>query len=221
MTDGAKRWQPGDVILMEEFLERRKRQLINVRPQVVVHDGGYLAIASLPGSTWATRDVPGRTAMPVEDRIAMYLKEELVGEWYERTAAGALLTLHPPGVSHCIRLFWDAEWRFRMWYVNLEDPYVRTHRGIQVNDHTLDIVATRELAWSWKDEPEFEALTNDGAIPAEKARAIRAEGERAIQRIEARAWPFNEPWPDWRPDTSWPAPQIAALWTPPAVTNAL
>ena len=116
MTDGAKRWQPGDVILMEEFLERRKRQLINVRPQVVVHDGGYLAIASLPGSTWATRDVPGRTAMPVEDRIAMYLKEELVGEWYERTAAGRpdaaparRLPLHPAvlgrrvALSHVVR----------------------------------------------------------------------------------------------------------------------
>ena len=215
MTE-EKCWRPGEVLLMEEFLERRKRQLINVRPQVVIHDGDdYLAIASVPGSTWATRDVPGRNAMPVEDRITMYLNEELVAEWYERTASGAVLSLHPPGVAHCYRLFWHTDWSFRMWYVNLEDPYVRTDRGIQVNDHTLDVTATAALDWSWKDEPEFEALTKARAIPIDKAKAIRAEGERTIRRIEAREWPFNEPWPDWRPDPAWPVPKIADYWTPP------
>jgi hypothetical protein len=212
-----KRWQRGDVILMEEFLARSKApQLINVRPQLVVEDGPEcLAIVSMPGMTWMTRDVPGRTVMTVDERIALYMKEELAHDWYERTGRGAVLTLHPPAAAHCIRLFWDAEWRLRFWYINLEDPYVRTDRGIQVNDHTLDVVVTPGLDWSWKDEPEFEALTSAGKIPAEKARAIRAEGERVIRRVEAREWPFSEPWPDWRPDASWAAPQIRDHWSPP------
>ncbi|HEY7467161.1 MAG TPA: DUF402 domain-containing protein [Dehalococcoidia bacterium] len=212
-----KRWRRGEVILMEEFLARSKApRLINVRPQVVVEDEPEcLAIVSMPGMTWMTRDVPGRTAMTVDDRIELYMKEELNHDWYERTGHGAVLTLHPQEAAHCIRLFWDAEWRLRFWYVNLEDPYVRTDRGIQVNDHTLDVVVTPGLDWAWKDEPEFEALTSAGKIPVEKARAIRAEGERVIRRVEAREWPFNEPWPDWRPDASWAAPQIRDHWSPP------
>jgi hypothetical protein len=211
-----KRWRPGEVILMEEYLARSKApQLINVRPQVVIKDDEQaLVIATLAGTTWCTRDVPGRNAMPVAERIELYMKEELNHDWYERVYTGHVLTIHPPRVSHSIRLFWNPDWVLRFWYVNLEDPYVRTERGIQVNDHTLDVLITPDLAWSWKDEPEFEALTAAGKIPAEKAQAVRAEGERVIQRLEAREWPFNEPWQDWRPDPAWPAPYVADYWTP-------
>jgi hypothetical protein len=201
---------------MEEFISRAKPpQLISVRPQVVVNDTAeYLAIASMPGATWMTRDEPGRTSMPVEERIELYLREELTHDWYERTGRGTVLTLHRPGRAHCTRLFWDDEWVFRFWYVNLEEPYARTERGIQVTDHTLDVVALPDLQWSWKDEPEFEALTEAGKIQLEKAQAIRAEGERVVRDLEARAWPFNEPWPEWRPDPAWPVPRIADYWTP-------
>jgi hypothetical protein len=75
---------------------------------------------------------------------------------------------------------------------------------------------TPDLQWSWKDEPEFDALTRDGAIPPDLSRAIREEGERVIARLERREWPFNEPWPDWRPDPSWQPPRISELWKPPA-----
>jgi hypothetical protein len=212
-----KRWHPGEVILMEMYLARSKApQLINVLPQVVVKDEEQaLVIASLPGMTWMTRDVPGRNSMPVAERIELYMKEELNNAWYERSAQRAVLTIHPPDVSHSIRLFWDSAWRLLSWYVNLEDPYVRTERGIQVNDHTLDVIITPDLAWSWKDEAEFEALTLAGKIPTEKALAIRAEGDRVIRSLERRQWPFNEPWPDWRPEPSWVAPQISKYWTSP------
>jgi hypothetical protein len=208
---------PGQVILMEEFVSRSKPpQLISVRPQVVVEDKPeYLAIVPMPGTTWMTRDEPGRTSMPVEERIELYIKEELTHEWYERTGRGATLTLHQPNAAHCVRLFWDAGWVFRFWYVNLEEAYVRTAHGIQVTDHTLDVVVLPDFQWSWKDEPEFEALTKAAKIPLDKAHAIRSEGERVIKGIEARAWPFDEPWPEWRPDPAWPVPKIADYWTLP------
>jgi hypothetical protein len=114
----------------------------------------------------------------MQRRIELYLEEVLYHDWYERSGRGATLTLHPPGVAHCIRLFWDAEWRFLTWYVNLEDPYTRTERGIQTNDHTLDVVITPDMEWSWKDEPEFEALVAAGRIGRETKvyGAIRATG---------------------------------------------
>ncbi|MPZ50878.1 MAG: DUF402 domain-containing protein [Dehalococcoidia bacterium] len=218
-----KRWQPGDVILMEELITRYAAPLlINVRPQIVVQDTpDLLAVVSMPGMSFMTRDTRGRNALSVDDRIALYLRTAEVGltdDWYERDGGptpGAVLTLHPSGEHHSIRLFWRHGWDFRMWYVNMEDPYVRTERGIQTNDHTLDVVITPDFQWSWKDEPEFEALTKAGHIPAELARSVRSEGERMIKRVEARQWPFNQPWPDWRPDPSWVAPQIRDSWAPP------
>jgi uncharacterized protein len=165
-----KQWRPGDVILMEEFISRSKPpQLISVRPQVVVEDNvQYLAIVSMPGTTWMTRDEPGRTSMPVEERIELYIKEELTHDWYERTGRGTVLTLHEPDAAHCVRLFWDDGWVFRFWYVNLEEPYVRKAHGIQVTDQTLDVVVLPDFQWSWKDEAEFEALTEAGKIPLER-----------------------------------------------------
>ena len=209
-------WRPGDVILLREYLGRaRAPQLINVLPEVVVHDGpDYLAILSQPGMTWMMRDIPGRNALSAEARIELYINEELTGDWYERSANRSVLSIYVEGSAHSIRVFWDAGWRFRYWYVNLEDPYVRTAHAIGVNDHTLDIVATADLAWSWKDEREFEALIAAARIRPEKALAIRGEGLRVIERIDARAWPFNEPWPEWRPDPSWPVPRIADYWRP-------
>ena len=218
----AERWQPGEVILLREYLGRAKApQLINVLPEVVVHDGpDYLAVLSQPGMTFATRDVPGRNAMPVEERIELYKREELNHEWYERTVNRSVLSFYVAGVAHSIRVFWDAGWRFRYWYVNLEDPFVRTARAIGVNDHTLDIVANRELEWAWKDEPEFAALIAAGKIRPQKARLIREEGLRVIRRIEAQAWPFNEPWPEWRPNSAWPVPAIRDYWSTPGMSGA-
>lgn len=212
----ADRWQPGDVILLREYLGRaRAPQLINVLPEIVVHDGpDYLALLSQPGMTFMTRDVPGRNRMSVQERIDLYKREELVHDWYERRVNRSVLSFYVAGASHSIRVFWDAGWRFRHWYVNLEDPFVRTRSAIGVNDHTLDIVADAGLKWSWKDEPEFAALIEAGKIRPEKARMVRDEGLRVIQRIEARAWPFNEPWPEWRPDPSWTVPQIRDYWMP-------
>lgn len=202
---------------MEEWITRfTPHQLLNVLPQVVVEDGPeYLAVISLPGMSLMTRDEPGRTRLSVEERIALYLNPHLTQDWYERTVDHrAVLSLYQPGGAHSIRLFWDGAWQFQFWYVNLEDPYQRTEKGIRVNDLTLDIVITPDLQWSWKDEPEFEALHQAGHFTNERVEAIRAEGQRVIQRLEAGLWPFNQPWPQWRPEPSWQAPQIQDYWQP-------
>lgn len=214
----VRRWRPGDVILMEMFT--RHERLLNVMPQVVVEDGPKcLAILSQPGMTFFTRDEPGRTALPLAERVRIYLDPELRHDWYERTSRleRAVLTLYQPGAAHSVRLFWGAEWQFQCWYVNLEPPYRRTPTGIQVSDRILDIVVSPQFDWSWKDEDEFEALCRAGSFSPAEARAIRDEGEKLARRIEAREWPFNEPWPEWRPEPSWPVPRIADYWEPGGV----
>jgi uncharacterized protein len=41
---------------------------------------------------------------------------------------------------------------------------------------------------------------------------IRAEGERAIERIEAWSAPFDEGWEEWRPNQNWPLPSVPEGW---------
>ena len=51
-----------------------------------------------------------------------------------------------------------------------------------------------------------------GLFTPAKADAIRAEGERAIERIEAWSTPFDEGWETWRPDPDWPLPELPDGW---------
>ena len=45
------------------------------------------------------------------------------------------------------------------WYVNFQEPYRRTERGIETMDLALDIIAEPDRSsWRWKDEDEFALL---------------------------------------------------------------
>ena len=132
----------------------------------------------------------------------------------ERRVSGSrhVLTLTPPGAAHSVWLFWASGWGFLFWYVNLQKPIARTPRGILVQDQALDIVASPDLAWNWKDEDDFQALMERGFFTREEAASIRAEGERMVDAIERNAPPFCEGWETWRPDAAWPVPQIPEDW---------
>ena len=84
--------------------------------------------------------------------------------------------------------------------------------GILVQDQVLDIVASPDRAWNWKDEDDFLALKERGFFTGEEAGSIRAEGWNMIAAIERNDPPFCEGWETWRPDASWPIPQIPENW---------
>ena len=127
---------------------------------------------------------------------------------------GEVLRLMQPGRPYSIWFHWtaDAERRFLGWYVNLEAPFVRTPIGIDTTDDSLDIVATPDLEWHWKDEE----LTSDwiaaGVYTAEEMAAIHESGLLVIRDIEARRFPFDGGWLDWRPDAGWQAPEVHPGW---------
>ncbi|MCB0087144.1 MAG: DUF402 domain-containing protein, partial [Caldilineaceae bacterium] len=52
-------------------------------------------------------------------------------------------------------LSFDASGSFTGWYGNIEAPFVRTPLGIDTHDLALDVVATADGQWRWKDEDEF------------------------------------------------------------------
>jgi hypothetical protein len=122
-----------------------------------------------------------------------------------------VLRLFPPDVAHSVWFFRNDAGDFKNYYVNLEEPAVRWDdgdaAGIDVTDQDLDIVATPDLAWSWKDEDEFAerlALPQHYWVPDEEA--VWSEGRRVIKMIEAGEFPFDGTWTDFRPDPSWETP---------------
>jgi hypothetical protein len=58
-----------------------------------------------------------------------------------------------------------------------------------------------------KDEDELAEQVELGCFTAEEAAAARAEGERVLAE-----WPFPTGWEDWRPDPSWPVPELPVVW---------
>jgi hypothetical protein len=136
----------------------------------------------------------------------------LVQEW-ERTD---VLMLATPGRAHATWVMWAAGTRdFVCWMVNLQEPLVRSRLGWDTSDHELDVVASPDLRWAWKDEDKFDRLVALGPFNKELGEAIRREGEAVIADIEARRPPFNEHWSRWEPEPDWPLPELPPDWATP------
>jgi Protein of unknown function (DUF402) len=124
------------------------------------------------------------------------------------------LLLMRPGEEHAVSLFWrDADDEFLGWYVDLLAPIRRTAIGIASMDLVLDIVIAPDLSsWHWKDEAEFAEAARRGLFSPELVARARANAERCLDDLAARAWPYDGDWPSWRPDPGWSVPSMAAGW---------
>lgn len=96
--------------------------------------------------------------------------------------------------------------------MNLEEPFRRTSIGFDTNDHTLDIVVTRDLRWSWKDEQLLQEQERDGNYSAGLIEEIRREAAAVIALIESRGAPFANGWEKWQANPAWPTPVLPPNW---------
>jgi hypothetical protein len=134
---------------------------------------------------------------------------KLVNAW-QRTNVLIIVT---PGDSHAVWSMWSAETgAFLCWVVNMQAPLQRTRFGWDTFDHELEVYVLPDLRWTWRDEDKFERLVELGPFTKPQGAVIRAEAESVIADVEARRAPFDQPWPDWRPDPSWPIPALPADW---------
>ncbi|MGC4894501.1 DUF402 domain-containing protein [Micromonospora sp. DT31] len=119
-----------------------------------------------------------------------------------------VLLLMPANANYSVWWFFQ-EGNFAGWYVNLEEPYVRRHNGVETTDLVLDIVVTPQRQWKWKDADEFDRrIGHPLYFDSAAADAIRAEGERLTKLIEAGDFPFDGIHTDFRPDPHWPLPRL-------------
>ena len=167
-------------------------------PHIVAQDADELTALYIPEGTRRSQVDPLDPARPLADEV-----------WRRFNT----LRLMFPGRAHSVWLFWDAgSHDFLRWYVNLEAPFRRHELGFDTTDNALDITVSRDLRWRCKDEDELAGAVRLGIYSREQAAAIRAEGERVIEAIEARRPPFDGRWEGWRPDPAWGIATAPAGW---------
>ncbi|MEC4016529.1 cytidylyl-2-hydroxypropylphosphonate hydrolase [Streptomyces sp. H27-D2] len=216
---GAAHWAPGEQILWRYRGNASDRVHI-CRPMTVVEDGPDLLAAWMaPGTACVKPVLTDGTPVHREPLVTRYTKPRAVtrGPWF----GTGVLKLARPREPWSVWLFWDRGWRFKNWYVNLEEPLRRWKGGVDSEDHFLDIVVHPDRSWAWLDEDEFAQAQRVGLMSAAQAGAVREAGRSAIDVIEAWGAPFSAGWEDWRPNPEWSVPALPEDWdrTPARMTS--
>jgi hypothetical protein len=197
----APRFQPGDPALFR-FVWPWK--VFSAKPTTVVeHTAERVALWLAPGTL--TMAPPGfHVAVP----------QIRTGEWTHADWRwlGGRLMISEAGSSHSVYVSWSDEGEFLGWYVNLEEPWRSSVFGFDATDHLLDIVIRPDRTWRWKDEEHLAEAVDVGLFALEQALAIREEGERVLERVEAWLAPFAEGWETWTPDPEWRLPSVPPGW---------
>ncbi|MYY11193.1 DUF402 domain-containing protein [Streptomyces sp. SID4919] len=190
------------------------------RPVTVVQDTPDLLAAWMAPGTECVRPVLTDGTPPHAEPLATrYTKPRTVRR--DHWSGAGVLKLARPGEPWSVWLFWYPDWRFKNWYVNLEEPRVRWDGGVDSEDHFLDISVRPDRSWQWHDEDEFAQAQRAGLMGPRQARRVREAGDAAVEVIRSWGPPFADGWPGWRPDPAWPVPALPDNWdrTPAQVSS--
>lgn len=203
-------WAPGDQVLWRYRANGSPHPHI-CRPVTVVRDTPeLLAVWLAPGTVCVRPQMADGTPVHREPLATRYTKPRTVARsWWFGTG---VLKLARPGDPWSVWLFWEQGWRFKNYYVNLEEPLRRWSGGIDSEDHFLDIEVYPDGHWEWRDEDEFAAARAAGLLDDAKAERVRAAGRAAVEEIRAWRSPFPDGWEHWRPDPDWPVPRLPQDW---------
>ncbi len=207
------KWDSGTQIIQYETW---RGEIGTARPVTVVHcTPETIAAYTHPHVTFVTRGIENRQSLSLSERIDLYTRgiDSSVDDF--RTVISPdlhVLALYDADSWHPVLLFWSIDWQFKFWYVNLQTPLRRLHRGFASQDMVLDIVVQPDMTWDWKDCDEFEALIAKPFFSREEEYAVKDASDRMVAAIENRGAPFCDGWEDWRPDENWLVPCLTDDW---------
>ena len=208
--DSGERWAPGTRVLWRYRANGAGHAHI-CRPVTVVRDTPDLLAAWVaPGTTCVKPEMADGTPVHHEPLRTRYTKPRrtVLSRWF----GTGVLKLARPGEPWSVWLFWERDWQFKNWYVNLEEPRRRWAGGIDSEDHFLDIAVYPDRSWEWRDEDEFAAAQHAGLVDEQLAARVRAAGRAVVEQIGAWSPPFGDDWENWRPDPRWPVPALPQDW---------
>lgn len=198
------RWAPGDVVVLREVWEAR---VWTARPANVVRDDELLMFFVPVGVRWfGPVDDEGRWVNAFVDARGWRIGERA---W----RGSNVLSFAEPYRPNATLAFWDPAWSFLGWYVNVQTALERTPIGFDYLDQELDAWIPGDGGnWRWKDEDELRRSVAAGIWSAADAERFVREAEAAIARVLDGDPPFDRDWRSWRPDPSWPPPELPPGW---------
>jgi uncharacterized protein DUF402 len=197
-----ERFATGDMIALRE---RWRGRIFEARPTILVQDEPEQAMFFLPGGVRCGRPV-------AEDGHELRLPDRPWRLEVRPRGPQPILSFAWPDTPYAALLLTTGAER-RVWYVNLQDPLVRTRIGFDTVDHVLDVVIELDRSgWRWKDEEELAAAVRLGLFTEEEAAGFRSWGERAVDRLMGGEPPFDRDWSGWRPDPTWREPELPDGW---------
>jgi hypothetical protein len=206
----TRRWAPGEQVLWR-YRDNATGLIHICRPVTVVRDDAeLLAVWMAPGTECVKPVLANGTPVHQEPLETRYTapRTTVRSRWF----GTGVLKLARPGEPWSVWLFWEPGWRFKNWYVNLEEPGTRWAGGIDSEDHFLDISVHPDRSWQWLDEDEFAQAQRVGVMGPDLAETVRRAGAAAVEVIRAWGAPFRDGWPEWRPDPGWPVPALPRDW---------
>lgn len=207
-TEVETRWHRGDQILWT-YTNPAHPGLLDQRPvTVIADDDRHLAVwleagtrmlhqVLSDGSGIRTADGPDRFGAP---------RAQGLKEWQ----GAGIVAVFQPGKDYSVWFFETEPGRRDSYYVNLEAPFSRFDDGILTSDFVLDIVVDADGSHRLKDEDELDFARAAGMFSDEEVTAIRAAADSAVEDITAWSFPFDSNYADFRPEPTWPVPQLPA-----------
>ncbi|MFI0979666.1 DUF402 domain-containing protein [Streptomyces sp. NPDC021093] len=207
---GGGSWGPGDQILWR-YRDNASPRIHICRPVTVVQDTSeLLAVWMAPGTECVKPVLVDGTSVHQEPLETRYTKARTTttSRWF----GTGVLKLARPGDPWSVWLFWEPGWRFKNWYINLEEPRARWAGGVDSQDHFLDIAVAPDRRWMWLDEDEFAQARRVGLVGERQAESVREAGRAAVRTVEEWGAPFADGWENWRPDPHWGVPELPDDW---------
>src|SRR5688500_12266377 len=201
-TERIARWRPGDQILWRYRGHAPDLDGCSVhicRPVTVVQDtADMLAVWMAPGTECVKPVLVDGTPVHREPLATRYTAPRTLTR--DRWFGSGVLKLARPGDPWSVWLFWETGWRFKSWYVNLEEPRTRWAGGVDSEDHFLDISVYPDRTWGWRDEDEFAQAQRDGLMDLQLAEDVREAERYAVELNQAWDRQFSIGWQHWLPD---------------------
>ena len=120
-----------------------------------------------------------------------------------------VLRIHPVNAWWSVWVFFGAATnKFEGWYVNIEDPHIRSSLSTHTRDHVLDLEVEPDRSHHRKDEDELVLAVEQGRYNAGEAEQILGVAVQAEAVIDAWGSPFCDGWENWSPDPVWPMPEL-------------
>ena len=118
-----------------------------------------------------------------------------------------VLMLQRPDDAYSVWHFWTGPDRdFECWYINLQDPFMRTPIGFDTEDHELDIVIDVSGEWHFKDVELLDERICEGRYSSLGGAAIKTQGQQLAEMIDAGDTWWDPHWAQWSPPGNWTTP---------------